>query len=118
MLTGKSLWNGNKIQKFRIFSLTLVKGMHGLLKLPNENEVSDEAIDFLKGCFARKAMDRLTAQMLLNHPFVAGLGEDNEDNKEELPVEDSEEKCCATSILSLSDYEADDECSLSYFPDD
>ncbi|KAF5932503.1 hypothetical protein HYC85_028674 [Camellia sinensis] len=82
---------------------------HGLLKLPNENEVSDEAIDFLKGCFAGKAMDRLIAQMLLNHPFVAGLGEDNEDNEEELPMGDFEEKCCSISTLSLSDYKADDE---------
>ncbi|KAL7162082.1 hypothetical protein ACSBR2_042538 [Camellia fascicularis] len=53
-------------------------------------------------------MDRLTAQMLLNHPFVARLGEDSEDNKKELSVENSEEK----------DYKAGDELSSSYFPDE
>ncbi|KAL7179825.1 hypothetical protein ACSBR1_043100 [Camellia fascicularis] len=75
-------------------------------------------MDFLKCCFAAKAMDRLTTQMLLNHPFVAELDEDSEDNKEELSVENSEEKGWSTSTLSLSDYKADDELSSSYFPDE
>ncbi|KAL7162052.1 hypothetical protein ACSBR2_042514 [Camellia fascicularis] len=74
-------------------------------------------MDFLKCCFTAKAMDRLTAQMLLNHPFVAGLGEDSEDNEEEFSVENFEEKGWSTSTLSLSDYKVDDELSSSYFPD-
>ncbi|KAL7162054.1 hypothetical protein ACSBR2_042516 [Camellia fascicularis] len=80
--------------------------------------VLEEAMDFLKCCFATKAMDRLTAQILLNHPFVAGLGEDSEDNEEELSVENSEEKGWSTSTLSLSDYKVDDELSSSYFLDE
>ncbi|KAL7162085.1 hypothetical protein ACSBR2_042541 [Camellia fascicularis] len=75
-------------------------------------------MDFLKCCFAAKAMDRLTAQMLLNHPFVAKLGEDSKDNEKELLVENSEEKGWSTSTLSLSDHKADDELSSSYFTDE
>ncbi|KAL7162060.1 hypothetical protein ACSBR2_042522 [Camellia fascicularis] len=56
--------------------------------------------------------------MLLNHPLVARLGEDSEDNEEELSVENYEEKGWSTSTLSLSDYEADDELSSFYFPDE
>ncbi|THG16795.1 hypothetical protein TEA_022004 [Camellia sinensis var. sinensis] len=108
---------GNKIQKLRAFSLTLVKGMD-YSNYPNESEVSEEAMDIVKCCFAAKAMDRLTAQMLLNHPFVAGLGEDSEDNEEELSVENSEEKGWATSTLSLSVYKVDDELSSSYILDE
>ncbi|VFQ83551.1 unnamed protein product [Cuscuta campestris] len=42
-------------------------------------EISKEARDFLKGCFVKKDMYRLTAEMLLNHPFVQGLVDDDDD---------------------------------------
>lgn len=35
--------------------------------------ISKEGKEFLKGCLVRKSMFRLTAEMLLDHPFVAGL---------------------------------------------
>ncbi|GMQ09327.1 hypothetical protein CsSME_00052746 [Camellia sinensis var. sinensis] len=117
MLTGKSVWDGKHDSEVEDILSNIGKG-HGLLKLPNESEVSEEAMDFLKCCFATKAMERLTAQMLLNHPFVAGLGEDIKDNEEELLVENFEEKGWSTSSLSLSDHKADDELNSSYFPDE
>ncbi|XP_028063989.1 mitogen-activated protein kinase kinase kinase 2-like [Camellia sinensis] len=108
MLAGKSVWDGKQDSEVEDILSEIGKG-HGLLKLPNQSEVSEEAMDFLKGCFAGKAMDRLTTQMLLNHPFAFGLGEDSEDDEEELSVEDSEENDCSpSSSLSLSDYESDD----------
>ncbi|GMQ09312.1 hypothetical protein CsSME_00052734 [Camellia sinensis var. sinensis] len=117
MLFGKSVWDGKQDSEVEDILSDIGKG-HGLLKLPNESEVLEEAMDFVKCCFAAKAMDRLTAQMLLNHPFVAGLGEDSEDNEEELSVENSEEKGWSTSTLSLSVYKVDDELSSSYILDE
>ncbi|KAI7986278.1 Mitogen-activated protein kinase kinase kinase 2 [Camellia lanceoleosa] len=108
MLTGKSVWEGKQDSEVEDIFSEIGKG-HGLLKLSNQSEVSEKAMDFLKSCFAGKAMDRLTTQMLLNHPFVAGLGEDSEDDEEELSVEDFEENNCSpSSSLSLSDYQSDD----------
>ncbi|KAI7985777.1 Mitogen-activated protein kinase kinase kinase 17 [Camellia lanceoleosa] len=96
MSTGKSVWDGKQDSEIEDI-LSEIGKEHGLLKLPNQSEVSEEAMDFLKGCFAGKATDRLTTQILLNHPFVAGLGEDSEEND-----------CSPSSSLSLSDYESDD----------
>ncbi|GER54113.1 mitogen-activated protein kinase kinase kinase [Striga asiatica] len=61
--------------------------------------LSKEARDFLKGCFVRRPEFRLTAEMLLNHPFV-----DCEDCEEVDEVEDVDE---FESILFVSD--SDDE---------
>ncbi|XP_028051292.1 mitogen-activated protein kinase kinase kinase 18-like [Camellia sinensis] len=87
MLTGKSVWDGKQDSEVEDILSEIGKG-HGVLKLPGKTEVSEEAMDFLKGCLAGKAMDRLTAHMLLDLPFVAGL-----------------------------DYAADDELSSYAFPD-
>lgn len=113
MLTGKSVWDGKQDSEVEDILSEIGKG-HGVLKLPGETEVSEEAMDFLKGCFAAKAMDRLTAQMLLDLPFVARLDKDSGEDEEELSVEDSEEKDCSPS---LSYYETDDELSSYAFPD-
>ncbi|KAI7984769.1 Mitogen-activated protein kinase kinase kinase 18 [Camellia lanceoleosa] len=113
MLTGKSVWDGKQDSEVEGILSEIGKG-HGVLKLPGETEVSEEAMDFLKGCFAGKAMDRLTAQMLLDLPFVAGLDKDSGEDEEDLSVENSEEKDCSPS---LSYYETDDELSSYAFPD-
>ncbi|KAL7162043.1 hypothetical protein ACSBR2_042505 [Camellia fascicularis] len=113
MLTGKSVWDGKQDSEVEDILSEIGQG-HGVLKLPGETEVSEEAMDFLKGCFAGKAMDRLTAQMLLDLPFVAGLDKDSGEDEEELSVEDSEEKDC---LPSLSYYDTDDELSSYAFPD-
>ncbi|CAA0843314.1 mitogen-activated protein kinase kinase kinase 21 [Striga hermonthica] len=66
--------------------------------------LSKEARDFLKGCFVRKPEFRLTAEMLLNHPFVEGLDAEDDGDDEVDEVEDVDE---LESILLVSD--SDDE---------
>ncbi|KAL7179800.1 hypothetical protein ACSBR1_043078 [Camellia fascicularis] len=46
MLTGKSVWDGKQDSEVEDILSDIGKG-HGLLKLPNESEVSEEAMDFL-----------------------------------------------------------------------
>ncbi|GFQ03422.1 mitogen-activated protein kinase kinase kinase yoda, partial [Phtheirospermum japonicum] len=48
-----------------------------LPKIPND--ISREAMDFLKRCFVRNSMFRFTCDMLLNHSFLQGLGDDVEE---------------------------------------
>ncbi|KAI3463483.1 hypothetical protein Pfo_020146 [Paulownia fortunei] len=109
MLTGKPPWDEQKE-----LSADEILGKIGagreLPKIPNE--ISKEARDFLKGCFVRKSMFRLTAEMLLNHSFVEGL--DDDDAVEELEeVEDLNE---IESILLVS--ESDNEISCGLSPDE
>lgn len=69
MLTGKHPWdtkpdlNGEDI-------LRLISDKFELPKIPTG--ISKEGKEFLKGCLVRKSMYRLTAEMLLDHPFLAG----------------------------------------------
>ncbi|GMQ09322.1 hypothetical protein CsSME_00052743 [Camellia sinensis var. sinensis] len=109
MLTGKSVWDGKQDSKVKDILSDISKG-HRLLKLPNESE------------------------MLLNHHFVVGLGEDSENNEEELSVENSEEKderelkvkklkldaetIMVCSSLSYEDSAVEDEISSSCLSDD
>ncbi|XP_028104820.1 serine/threonine-protein kinase 17B-like [Camellia sinensis] len=109
MLTGKSVWDGKQDSKVEDILSDISKG-HRLLKLPNESE------------------------MLLNHHFVVGLGEDSENNEEELSVENSEEKderelkvkklkldaetIMVCSSLSYEDSAVEDEISSSCRSDD
>lgn len=81
MLTGKHPWYGEKELKAEDI-LAKIGTKHESPKIPND--ISKDARDFLKGCFVRRSMFRMTAEMLLNHPFVRGL-EDNE------AIEDVEE---------------------------
>ncbi|GJU10639.1 mitogen-activated protein kinase kinase kinase 17-like protein [Tanacetum coccineum] len=41
--------------------------------------ISEEGKSFLKGCLCKKVIHRLTADMLLDHPFLKGLIEDDVD---------------------------------------
>nr|GFA01625.1 mitogen-activated protein kinase kinase kinase 17-like [Tanacetum cinerariifolium] len=41
--------------------------------------ISEEGKSFLKGCLCKNIMHRLTADMLLDHPFLKGLIEDDVD---------------------------------------
>ncbi|KAI7985239.1 Mitogen-activated protein kinase kinase kinase 18 [Camellia lanceoleosa] len=84
---------------------------HELPKVPSE--VSKEGREFLKGCFARKSMYRLTTEMLLNHSFVEGLVEDDGE------IEEGEEILVPDEVgLSFMLYETDEECSYSSSSDD
>ncbi|KAF5932509.1 hypothetical protein HYC85_028680 [Camellia sinensis] len=82
MLTGKPPWVGKEDLDAEVLLRQIGEG-HELPKVPSE--VSEEGREFLKGCFARKSMYRLTDEMLLNHSFVEGLVEDDgeiEESKE------------------------------------
>ncbi|KAG8388213.1 hypothetical protein BUALT_Bualt02G0102300 [Buddleja alternifolia] len=107
MLTGKPPWGEKKSEEI----LGKIGEGKELPKIPNG--ISKEAKDFLKGCFVRKSMYRLTAEMLLHHPFVEGLDscDDKVDEVEEVEDLDEFEWVC----------ESDDEFSggsFSYWPDE
>nr|XP_048331873.1 mitogen-activated protein kinase kinase kinase 20-like [Ziziphus jujuba var. spinosa] len=78
MLTGKHPWdtkpdlNGEDI-------LRLIGDKFELPKIPNG--ISKEGKEFLKGCLVRKPMYRLTAEMLLDHTFLAGLDDKADQNE-------------------------------------
>ncbi|KAK6147894.1 hypothetical protein DH2020_018806 [Rehmannia glutinosa] len=76
--------------------------------------ISKDAKSFLKGCFVRKSMFRLTSEMLLHHPFVEGLDSDADDDAEE--VEDFE--CLNETDSMVLVAESDDEFSCDLFSDE
>ncbi|PWA95792.1 protein kinase superfamily protein [Artemisia annua] len=46
--------------------------------------ISEEGKSFLKGCLCKKVMCRLSADMLLDHPFLKGLVEDDVDEADKI----------------------------------
>ncbi|KAH7867394.1 hypothetical protein Vadar_032833 [Vaccinium darrowii] len=97
MLTGKPPWVGKGDLDAEEL-IRLISEGHESHEIPVE--LSREGREFLKGCFSRKTMFRLTAEMLLNHSFIEGLVEDVE----------------VDSSFTL--YETDEECSDSLLSDD
>ncbi|KAE9467681.1 hypothetical protein C3L33_00413, partial [Rhododendron williamsianum] len=73
MITGKPPWVGKGDLDGEEL-LRLIGEGHESPKIPDE--LSKDTRQFLKGCFSRKTMFRLTADMLLNHSFVEGLVDD------------------------------------------
>ncbi|KAK1358134.1 Mitogen-activated protein kinase kinase kinase yoda [Heracleum sosnowskyi] len=71
-------------------------------KIPDD--ISVEAKSFLKGCLAGKPMYRLTAEMLLNHPFLEGLVDADESEE----CEEVSDVNADSSLLLLSEAEADE----------
>ncbi|KAK9048637.1 hypothetical protein SSX86_032397 [Deinandra increscens subsp. villosa] len=107
MLTGKPFWFSN--QDLHIDEI--------LSRICDENDLpfissglSPEAVSFLKGCLSRKVMCRLTANMLLNHPFLKGLLED--DIKD---IEESHQVFDINAITSSSSFSDDDDGDLWLF---
>ncbi|KAI5660387.1 hypothetical protein M9H77_29180 [Catharanthus roseus] len=84
MLTGKPPWDSDQ-ELTPDDILQKIGPKNEMPKIPNE--LSKEAKDFLKGCFVRKPRYRLTAEMLLNHPFVEGIVEENNDEDDDDGVE-------------------------------
>ncbi|CAK7341175.1 unnamed protein product [Dovyalis caffra] len=68
MLTGKPVWD---VEPGTTTEELLRKIADELPEI--SPEISKDARDFLNGCLARKPMLRLTAEMLLDHPFVSGF---------------------------------------------
>lgn len=112
MLTGTPPWSEHK----DICSEDLLRRIGEGRESPKiPNGISKEAKDFLKGCFVRKSMYRLTADMLLHHPFIEDLDEDDDDGVQENDeVEDLDE---FESILLVCESESDSEVSSGSFED-
>ncbi|GAV71454.1 Pkinase domain-containing protein [Cephalotus follicularis] len=72
MLTGKPAWDTIKSDDL----MSRICDKYELPKIPSD--VSKEGREFLKGCFVKNPMFRLTAEMLLNLPFVQELNEMDE----------------------------------------
>ncbi|KAJ0440605.1 putative mitogen-activated protein kinase kinase kinase STE-STE11 family [Helianthus annuus] len=72
------------------------------------SSLSAEGRSFLEKCLCRKVMCRLTANMLLKHPFLKGLPDDDIDE-----VEESREVFDINTITSSSSFSDDDELWLS-----
>lgn len=88
MLTGKPPWSEYKELNGEELLKKIGEGRESP-RIPNG--ITKEAKDFLKGCFVRKSMYRLTADMLLHHPFLAGLDEDDDGVEQQGEVEDLNE---------------------------
>ncbi|KAH6794831.1 hypothetical protein C2S52_005308 [Perilla frutescens var. hirtella] len=109
MLTGKPPWSEESKELSGEELLRKIGEGRESPRIPNG--ISKEAKDFLKGCFVRKSMYRLTADMLLHHPFVEGLGEDDDGEEHGELVEDLNE-IEFESILLVCGSESDSELSL------
>lgn len=119
MLTGKALLDGDAEGILR-----KIGAGREWVKIPSE--LSKEARGFLKGCFVKNPMFRLTAEMLLCHKFLEDL--DNDDAVEEpvrFAVNDigsialvSDELSCGSSMDEWSDGDEDGSFSSCSGEDD
>lgn len=129
MLTGEPPWGSNQDLTPDCILRKLGQG-NETPKIPTELSISKEAKDFLKGCFVRKPMYRLTAEMLLNHPFVKGVVEVDDDDadgvdEEQQQLGEIQDLNLIESVLLVTESESDDdfeedseEDSLDYWSED
>ncbi|XP_076911275.1 mitogen-activated protein kinase kinase kinase 20-like [Bidens hawaiensis] len=75
MLTGKPLWFSNQ-DLSNDEMLTRIGDEVDLISV--SSSISAEGKSFLKHCLCKKVMCRLTANMLLSHPFLKGLCKDDD----------------------------------------
>ncbi|KAK4587821.1 hypothetical protein RGQ29_019000 [Quercus rubra] len=109
MLTGKSPWD--REEELNTEELLGVIGNERVLpKIPSG--ISKEARDFLKACLVRKPMFRFTAEMLLDHPFLAGVDEP------ELPAVPSSTWTEADFEHCVSSFSDDDDSTYCSFSED
>ncbi|XP_057767775.1 mitogen-activated protein kinase kinase kinase 20-like [Salvia miltiorrhiza] len=119
MLTGKPPWS----EDAELTGDDLIRKIGEGRESPRiPNGISKEAKDFLKGCFVRKSMYRLTADMLLLHPFLEDLGDDDAYVPQYGQVEDLDELesillVCGSESESESEDDWDD-ASFSYWSED
>ena len=89
MFSGETAWCVEEGSHFMSFLLRIGVGEE-LPKVPEE--LSEEGKDFLSKCFVKDPAKRWTAEMLLNHPFVAvDCEDDGDDQRDELFVKVKEE---------------------------
>ncbi|KAA8540561.1 hypothetical protein F0562_024520 [Nyssa sinensis] len=109
MLTGEPPWDRKQDLDTEELVRQIGEG-HTLPTIPSK--ISKEGKEFLKACFVRKAMYRLTAEMLLCHPFVEGIADDDGEAE-------GDEVLNADEVGSSSMWsETDEEPSSSFFSDD
>nr|XP_043616374.1 mitogen-activated protein kinase kinase kinase 20-like [Erigeron canadensis] len=80
MLTGKPIWCSNQDLGMDDV-LSRISDYNGLPYV--SSSISKEGRSFLKCCLSKRVMTRLTANMLLKHPFLKGLPDDDVDEFEE-----------------------------------
>ncbi|KAF5758055.1 putative mitogen-activated protein kinase kinase kinase STE-STE11 family [Helianthus annuus] len=107
MLTGKPLWYSN--QDLGVNEMI----SDGRDLFSGSSSLSAEGRSFLEKCLCRKVMCRLTANMLLKHPFLKGLHDDDIDE-----IEESHEVFDINTITSSSWFSDDDELWLSSCSED
>ncbi|XP_059458557.1 mitogen-activated protein kinase kinase kinase 20-like [Corylus avellana] len=98
MLTGKSPWDRAEELNTKDL-LRLIGDQRELPKIPSG--ISEDARGFLKACLVRKPMFRFTVEMLMDHTFLAGVGEHDDEGL--LDVHDDEER--GEGLLDIHDEE-------------
>nr|GEY50373.1 mitogen-activated protein kinase kinase kinase 17-like [Tanacetum cinerariifolium] len=95
MLTGKKLWLPYKdLGKNEV--LRRVGYENEIELVISSSSISNEAKSFLKGCLSKKVVYRLSADKLLDHPFLKGLVEDD--------VNEVDESQCILDINAITSY--------------
>ncbi|XP_050235341.1 mitogen-activated protein kinase kinase kinase 20-like [Mercurialis annua] len=96
MLTGNRVWDSHA-------------DSYGFPEIPSQ--VSKDAKDFLKSCLVKNPAFRFTAEMLLDHQFLSGLGDDYERQGSEDEVLKNSVETLYDSGCSHEIYESEDEMS-------
>jgi serine/threonine protein kinase len=103
MLTGNPPWEASDSEEI----LNKISEGNNLPKIPSW--LSKEAKNFLKGCFVKKVVYRLTAEMLLAEPFVAGIADDDNDDDVNEFAEVADVNAVSSCVLSDTDDDDDDD---------
>ncbi|GJU33957.1 mitogen-activated protein kinase kinase kinase 17-like protein [Tanacetum coccineum] len=108
MLTGKKLWLAYKdLGKNEV--LRRVGYENEIESVISSSSVSNEGKSFLKGCLSKKVVRRLSADKLLNHPFLKRFVDDDDINE----VDESQGIWDINAITSYSSF-SDDEDGSGY----
>ncbi|XP_011008530.1 PREDICTED: mitogen-activated protein kinase kinase kinase YODA [Populus euphratica] len=90
MVTGKPPWNWKPGTNMFVLLIRIGKGDE-LPTIPEE--LSQQGKDFLSKCFVKDPKRRWTADMLLEHPFVADQGKGTVPLREEIEVPSTSPRC-------------------------
>ncbi|CAN6917752.1 unnamed protein product [Brassica oleracea] len=101
MFSGKTAWCLEEGVK-NVMSLMVRIGSGDAPKIPVE--LSEEGKDFVRRCFVRDPVERWTAQMLLDHPFLAVDDNDDERSSGSLRCGDEDETLVSVSPRDPFDF--------------